>query len=169
MSWRKPIITRRRPFFPSITLSGIVGWTNSAGANVVNPGALLLNALLSLMQPIFARGQLTANKKIALLTEEDMQRKYVQTVINAGNQVNEALADCQTAWQKHEYYSRQVEVLQQAFDGTNELMDSGKASYLEVLTSQESLLNSQLSEAMNMYNAAQAVVALYIALGGSTR
>ena len=159
----------RQAFFPSITLSGIVGWTNSAGANVVNPGALLLNALLSLMQPIFARGQLTANKKIALLTEEDMQRKYVQTVINAGNQVNEALADCQTAWQKHEYYSRQVEVLQQAFDGTNELMDSGKASYLEVLTSQESLLNSQLSEAMNMYNAAQAVVALYIALGGSTR
>lgn len=44
---------------------------------------------------------------------------------------------------------------------------SGQASYLEVLTAQESLLSSQLNEAMNMYNGAQAVVALYIALGGS--
>ena len=52
--------------------------------------------------------------------------------------------------------------------GTHELMDNGKANYLEVLTAQETLLNSQLNEAMNMYKAAQAVVALYISLGGGT-
>jgi outer membrane protein TolC len=45
-------------------------------------------------------------------------------------------------------------------------MDNGKASYLEVLKAQESLLDAQLSSAMNMYDAAQAVIALYIALGG---
>ena len=157
----------RQAFFPSLTLSGILGWANSAGAAIVNPGALLLQAMASLMQPIFARGQLTANKKIAQLTEEDMKQKYVQTVVNAGNQVNEALADCLAAREKHEFYHRQVEVLQETYEGTTELMDSGKASYLEVLTAQESLLSSQLNEAMNMYNGAQAVVALYIALGGS--
>ena len=48
-------------------------------------------------------------------------------------------------------------------------MDNGKSSYLEVLTAQETLLNAQLNEAMNMYNGAQAVIALYIALGGATR
>jgi outer membrane protein TolC len=48
-------------------------------------------------------------------------------------------------------------------------MDNGKASYLEVLTAQESLLNAQLNEASNMYNGAQAVIALYIALGGGTK
>jgi outer membrane protein TolC len=47
-------------------------------------------------------------------------------------------------------------------------MDNGKANYLEVLKAQESLLNAQLSEAMNQYNGAQAVVALYIALGGGS-
>ena len=45
-------------------------------------------------------------------------------------------------------------------------MDNGKASYIEVLRAQESLLDAQLSAAMNMYNAAEAVIALYIALGG---
>ncbi|MBR5674758.1 MAG: TolC family protein [Muribaculaceae bacterium] len=159
----------RAAFYPSINLSGVAGWTNSAGSMVVNPGKILLNAVASLSQPIYARGQIKANHKIAQLTEEDLQRKYVQTVIDAGNQVNEALADCQAAREKHGYYHRQVEVLRQAYVGTHELMDNGKSNYLEVLTAQESLLNAQLSEAMNMYYGAQAVIALYIALGGGTR
>ena len=158
----------RSAFYPSITLSGTAGWTNDAGI-VVNPGKLLLNAVAQLTQPIFARGKLIANKKIATLTEEDLQKKYVQTVVNAGNEVNEALADCLTAREKHTYYQRQVEVLGEAYSGTHELMDNGKASYIEVLTAQESLLNAQLSQAMNMYNASEAVIALYIALGGGTR
>ena len=44
----------------------------------------------------------------------------------------------------------------------------GKASYLEVLTAQESLLDAQLGQAMNMYEAAEAVIVLYIALGGGS-
>ena len=155
----------RSAFYPSITLSGSAGWTNNAGA-IVDPGKLLLTAIGQLTQPIFARGRLIANKKIAQLTEEDLQKKYVQTVINAGNQVNEAMADCTAAREKHQYFHRQVEVLREAYSGTHELMDNGKASYLEVLTAQESLLNAQLGEVMNMYDAANAVIALYIALGG---
>ena len=157
----------RSAFYPSITLSGSAGWTNNAGV-VIDPGKLLLSAVAGLTQPVFARGKLIANKKIAMLTEEDLQKKYVQMVINAGNEVNEALADCLTAREKHTYLQRQVDVLHEAYDGTHELMDNGKASYIEVLTAQESLLNAQLSQAMNMYNGAQAVIALYIALGGGS-
>ena len=159
----------RSAFYPSITLSGSAGWTNSAGGMIVDPGKILLSAIGSLTQPIFARGKLIANKKIALLTEEDLQKKYVQTVINAGNEVNEAMADCMTAREKHVYYQRQVQVLHEAYTGTHELMDNGKASYIEVLRAQESLLDAQLSSAMNMYDGAQAVIALYIALGGGTK
>jgi len=159
----------RAAFFPSITLNGSAGWTNSAGSMVIDPGKLLLSAVGQLTQPIFARGKLKANLKINQLTQEDLQKKYVQTVIDAGNQVNEAMADCQAAREKHQYYHRQVEVLYDAYTGTHELMDNGKASYLEVLTAQESLLSAQLSEASNMYKGAQAVIALYIALGGGTK
>ena len=159
----------RATFLPSITLSGTVGWTNSAGSVVVNPGKMFLNLVGQLTQPIFARGKLKGNLKISQLTEEDLQKKYVQTVIDAGNQVNEAIADCQAAREKHQFYHRQVEVLHDAYIGTHELMDNGKANYIEVLTAQENLLSSQLNEAMNMYKGAQAVIALYIALGGATK
>ena len=159
----------RSAFFPTITLTGTAGWTNSAGSMVIDPGKLLLSAVGQLTQPIFARGQLKGNLKIRQLTEEDLQKKYVQTVIDAGNQVNEALADCQAALDKHDYYHRQVVVLQDAYAGTHELMDNGKASYIEVLTAQENLLSAQLNEAMNMYKGSQGVIALYIALGGATK
>ncbi len=157
----------RAAFFPSITLTGEAGWSNNGG--LVNPGKLLWQFIGSLTQPIFARGQIRADYKTAQLTEENLKKKYVQTVIDAGNEVNEALAECQAAREKHDYYHRQVEVLYEAYIGTHELMDNGKASYLEVLTAQESLLSAQLNEASNMYTGAQAIIALYIALGGGTK
>lgn len=161
--------TARAAFFPNISLQGLAGWTNSAGSAVVNPGKILLNAVASLTQPIYAQGKLKANLKINKLNQEDLINDYVQTVIDAGSEVNDALADCQAAVEKHGYYHRQVAVLKEAYKGTHELMDNGKASYLEVLTAQESLLSAQLNEATNMYNGAMGIIALYIALGGATK
>ena len=159
----------RAAFYPSISLQGLAGWTNNAGDAIVNPGKILLNAVASLTQPIYTQGKLKANLKINQLEQEKLMNQYVQTVIDAGNDVNEALADYQAAIEKHDYYHRQVEVLKDAYRGTHELMDNGKAIYLEVLTAQETLLNAQLNEAVNMYNGAIGVIALYIALGGATR
>ena len=159
----------RAAFYPNITLSGTLGWTNSGGGMVINPGKILLSALGQLTQPIFSRGKLKGNLNISLLTEDDLRNKYVQTIIDAGNQVNEAMADCLAAREKHTYYSRQVDVLFDAYRGTHFLMENGKANYLEVLTAQESLLSAQLNEALNLYNGTQAVIALYIALGGGTK
>ena len=48
----------RAAFYPSISLQGLAGWTNSAGGAVVNPGKILLNAVASLAQPIYAQGKL---------------------------------------------------------------------------------------------------------------
>ena len=57
----------RAAFFPSITLSGTLGWTNSAGGGVVNPGKILTNIIGSIAQPLFARGKLKGNLEIAKL------------------------------------------------------------------------------------------------------
>lgn len=159
----------RAAFYPNIILSGAAGWTDNAGGVVIDPGKILLNAVASLVQPIFARGKVSANYKLSQLTQEELQHKYIQTVINAGNQVNEAMAECQASKEKCELYQQQVDALQAAYDGTHELMNNGKASYLEVLTAQEALLQSQLNRAMNLYEGRQALVALYVALGGASK
>lgn len=159
----------RAAFYPGLSLNGLVGWTNNAGGVIINPGKILSSIIGSIAQPLFARGQIKGNLQLAQLRQQDVRNRYVQTVIDAGNQVNEALADCQAAREKNQYYNRQIQVLRQAYTGTHELMDNGKANYLEVLTAQESLLSAQLNEAMNMYDGAEAIIALYIALGGGAK
>ncbi len=156
----------RAQFYPSFNLTGLLGWVGENGAD---PGALLMKIAASIMQPVFAQGKLIAQLKIAKLNQEDKLMEYIQAVIDAGNQVNEALADCQVAKDKDGLYKRQVEVLHDAYTGTHELMNAGKASYIEVLKAQESLLSAQLNEASNLYDGAQALIGLYIALGGATK
>ena len=156
----------RAAFFPAFSLQGILGWTNNQGL-IADPGAFLMQAALSLFQPIFQQGKLRANLKIAKYNEQDRLNRYIQTVIDAGNQVNEALADCQVAQEKDVLYKRQVAVLTDAYTGTHALMDAGKANYLEVLTAQESLLSAQMNEVSNLYNGYCALIGLYIALGGA--
>ena len=155
----------RAQFYPSFNLTGLLGWTNSGGA-LLDPGALFMQLAASLTQPIFAQGKLIAQLKIAKLSQEEQLGDYIQTVINAGNQVNEALADCQVAADKDILYKRQVAVLHEAYNGTHELMNSGKATYIEVLTAQESLLSAQLSQVENKFEMMQALINLYTALGG---
>ena len=48
-------------------------------------------------------------------------------------------------------------------------MKKGKASYLEVLTAQENLLNAQLADVTNRYNGLISLIDLYIALGGGAK
>lgn len=54
----------RSAFYPSITLSGTAGWTNSAGSMIVNPGKLLLSVIESLTQPLFNKGLNVAQLKM---------------------------------------------------------------------------------------------------------
>ena len=64
------------PFYPSITLSGTAGWTNSAGSMIVNPGKLLFSAIGSLTQPLFNKGLNVAQLKIAKAQQEEARLAF---------------------------------------------------------------------------------------------
>ena len=156
----------RAAFYPSITLSGSAGWTNSAGSMIVNPGKFLASAVASLTQPLFNKGANIAQLKIAKAQQEEARLSFEQTLLNAGVEVNEALVQYQTAREKADYYNKQVASLQTAAKSTSLLMKHGNTTYLEVLTAQQTLLNAQLSQVANRFTEIQGVITLYQALGG---
>ena len=155
-------------FCPALSLSGLIGWTNNGGI-VPNPGQLLMNAALGLSQPIFAGGKLKANLKIAKLQQEEAAERYVETMLRAGSEVNDAIFRCKSAQVQDSLYQRLLTTQSESYHGTCELMKKGKASYLEVLTAQENYLNAQLSDVTNRYNGLISLIDLYIALGGATK
>jgi outer membrane protein TolC len=156
----------RAAFYPSITLSGTAGWTNSVGTMIVNPGKVLLSAVGSLTQPIFAHGANVAQLKIAKAQQEEAKLAFQQTLLNAGAEVNDALVQVQTAKAKADYEERQIESLQTAVKSTKLLMQHGSTTYLEVITAQQTLLSAQLSEVATRFSEIQGIINLYQALGG---
>ena len=149
----------RQDFYPTITIEGLFGAAFS-------PAQLIGQAVASLTQPIFAAGKLNAQLKNAKLNQEKARLGFEQSLLDAGKEVYTYLHNCQTAGQKAEFIDARVNALQQAYDATSSLMQHGSTTYLEVLTAQETLLSAQLSQVQNRYEAVQALINLYSALGG---
>ena len=156
----------RAAFYPQITLSGTAGWTNSSGAGIVNPGKLLANLIGSLTQPLFYRGANIARLRQAKAQEEQAKIGFQTTLLNAGNEVSNALALYQNTVAKVNSRTMQVNSARKAAEDTKELFNLGTSTYLEVLTAQQSYLSAQLSEVSDTYSQMQAVINLYQALGG---
>lgn len=159
----------RSAFYPSLTIGGTAGWTNGSGVSVTNPGSFMVQALASLAQPIFNKGKLIANLKISKTEEKIAQMNYQQSILNAGQEVSNALFLYETATKKITEHSAQVRELNRAVSYTNDLFHSGQASYLEILTAQQSLLGAQLNEVSDTFQRMQAVINLYEALGGGRK
>ena len=156
----------RSAFYPSVTLSGSAGWTNSAGGAIVNPGKFLASAVGSLTQPLFAQGRIVGQYKIAKAQQEQASLAFQQALLNAGAEVNEALVAYHTSQDKSALFDKQVLALQKAYQSTSLLMKHGNTTYLEVLTAQQSLLSAQLQQTANRFKQNQNLVNLYQALGG---
>ena len=159
----------RAAFYPSITISGSAGWTNSAGRMIVNPGKVLLSALGSLTQPLFNRGANIARLKIAKAQQEEAMLAFEQAILNAGAEVSNALSQYETATQTLEQRILQINSLEKSVEYTQDLLSFGTSTYLEVLTAQQSLLSAQLSGVSDQFSQMQALVTLYQALGGGVK
>lgn len=155
----------RSALYPSITLSGTLGWTNNNGI-IVDPGKLIWTAAASLLQPIFNANANRAQVKIAKAQQEESRLAFQQALLNAGAEVNNALMQCQSARAKTDLRIGQIEALERAVEATELLMQHGTTTYLEVLTAQQSLLSAQLSQISDQFDEIQGIVNLYQALGG---
>ena len=156
--------TARSQFYPNITIGASAAFTNSNGT--VNPGKWLLSVFGNLTQPIFMRGALTANLKVSKLQYEQAFNVWQHSILQAGNEVSNALVNYNGFDGNSQVEAQRVAVLSQNVEDTKKLYQSSGSTYLEVLTAQQQLLTAQLNKASADFNKMQSVVSLYTALGG---
>ena len=156
----------RAAFYPGINITATAGWTNGSGVQISNPGQFMFQALASLAQPIFNNGKLVANLKVSKAEEKIAKMNYQQTILEAGQEVSDALHLYDATNKKLIHDKSQVEELEKAVVYTKDLFQSGDATYLEILTSQQNLLSAQLTEVSDNIQRIQAVISLYSAVGG---
>ncbi len=156
----------RSAFYPTLNITASIGWTNNIG-EIVNPGKFLFNAIGSLVQPLFNRGQSVAGLTIAKAEQEKALVSFNQALLTAGTELNDALNACQFSQARGSIRIQEMDAAKQAYEVSIELMQHGSGTYLEVLTSQSSLLQSRIAHVGDRLDVVQGQINLYKALGGS--
>jgi outer membrane protein TolC len=132
----------------------------------VDPTDILANISASLLQPVFNKRNLKANLRKAEAQQQQAMHQFRQSILEAGVDVNNALIQWQTAQERFDIDHRQVVHLQAAVWNTQLLMKHGGATYIEVLTAQQKLLQAELAVATDKFAQIQGIINLYHALGG---
>jgi outer membrane protein TolC len=136
----------------------------------VNPGKWLLQAVGSLVQPIFQHGQIIAGLKVAKDKYEQAYNNWQNAIYKAGNEVSNALSSYNAYADKAVLDAKRVAVLKQNVVDTRKLMESSSnTTYLEVISAQSTLLNAEINEVTDQFSKMQSVVNLYQALGGGAK
>ena len=156
----------RAALYPSLSLSGSIGWTNDIG-EIVDPAGWLTNALGSLTQPLFQGGKLRAEVKRAKAEQEAAKVAFRQTVLEAGREVNDIMATEQYARRAISLSEQQVEKLSHIADASKLRMQYDEdVNYLQVLLARQALLEARLQLLAHRYEMIDAHIRLYKALGG---
>ena len=155
----------RAAFYPQLTISASAGWTNNVG-EIVNPGQMLLSAIGSLVQPLFNKGQNRANLRIAKARQEQALVAFNQALLVAGAELSDALTACQLSSERLALRQQEVAAAERAYEVSKDVMQNSSSTYLEVLTAQQSLLQSHLSLTTDRFDLIQGEINLFKALGG---
>lgn len=161
----------RAAFYPSFNISSNGGFTNSLGQAIMNPGKWFISLGASLTAPIFMRGQLTTNLKVAKLQQQTALLSFENAVFSAAADVSNAITAYEKSTEKMKYLQEQVLNLDQALTINRELLALGgyNTTYLEVLTAQQSLLGAHMGELTCRQDRASAIINLYQNLGGGRK
>ena len=154
----------RAAFYPQLTISASAGWTNSVG-EIVNPGQILLNAIDSLVQPLFNKGQNRANLRIAKARQEQALVAFNQALLAAGGELSDALSACRLSSERLVLRQQEVAAAERAYEVSKVVMQNSSATYLEVLTAQSTLIQSRLSIITDWLDHIQGKINLFKALG----
>jgi multidrug efflux system outer membrane protein len=154
-------------FFPQLNLTGLFGNVSSDLTTFTSGGGdVAWSIAASLAGPLFHGGQLRAQYAQARAVREQFALQYQETVLNAFEEISDALISREKSAIARTQQSRAVEAYKVAVKISLERYRMGHADYYEVLQEQQLLFPAENSLVQFQLNQLLAVVQLYRALGG---
>lgn len=153
-------------FYPSLKVTATGGLQSIDIKEWLSTNSIFANIVTGLTQPIFNQRQIKTKYEIAKVNQEKAYIQFEQSLLTAGKEVSDALAQYNNETYKITVREKQVDALKKAASFSDELLTYGLANYLEVLTSKNDALNAQLNLVDNKFQQYKAIIQLYKALGG---
>lgn len=153
--------------YPSLRLTPSIG-TNSFQLNnwFELPGSLVKNLAGNITQPIFQKGRLKTAYEIARIEHQKSAEQFRLVFMTAVGEVSNALVKRQYITERLTLLGQKTTALQKAKDDAILLYKSGMATYLEVITAQNSSLQNDLERIALQKESLDAATDLYRSLGG---
>src|SRR6218665_2298 len=153
--------------YPALNITASAGLNTFEISNWFTMPASLFGTIAgSLTQPLLQKRKLKSQYEIAKIEREKAVIGFRQTVLVAVGEVSDALVSTEKLKLQQSIVSSRVVTLQLAVKNANMLFKNGMANYLEVITAQGNLLQSELELASLKRARLNADVELYRALGG---
>jgi multidrug efflux system outer membrane protein len=153
-------------FFPQLTLTGFYGFQSIALNDLFSNPAQTWQFGPAVSLPLFTGGRLLGNYEYSKARFEEALALYQKSVQDAFRDVSDSLI----AYKRVRELRAQVEELTGAYRQAAELArvryEGGVTSYLEVLYTEQELLNAELRLSRTQANELLSVIQLYRALGG---
>jgi NodT family efflux transporter outer membrane factor (OMF) lipoprotein len=153
-------------FYPDISLTGQVGLAGMQPRDLTRWANKFYEFGPAISLPIFEGGQLTANLNLAKAEQAEAAAEYRKTVLTALQDVENALAAYRTELRRNRALEETVAAQTAALDIAQAQYSHGVATFINVLTAENSLAQQHQALIQSTLSLTTDVVNLYKALGG---
>lgn len=153
-------------FFPTVTLmgNGALQALNTSDLNTWAARTYQFGPSVTL--PIFEGGKLTSNLKLTKAEQREAAIMYEKTLLSAFHDVDNALTAYRSAAKRHQQFLAAAKQTHEAFTLAGERYKKGLGDYLDVLTAERTLLETEQQVNDSAEAETVAMVQLSKALGG---
>lgn len=156
----------RAAYYPSINLAPSAGLDSRTLSTLFDASSVLWSLGVSLAQPLFDAGRTDANVSFARSGYDAAVANYRRTVLMAMQEVEDGITGSATLDRALVQARRATVSSERVLQLANDRYEGGAATYLEVITAQQSLLSSQRQAAQLLGQRLLVSVFLVKALGG---
>lgn len=153
-------------FYPRLNISVTGGLQSLELDQLFSVNSLFATIVGGITQPILNGRRIRTEYEVSLTQQEIAFLDFRQSLLDAGKEVSDALYTMQAAEERIELKEQEFNAYETAVGYSEELLNSGLANYLEVLTARQNALNARLQVVDARYTRLNSAVELYRALGG---
>jgi multidrug efflux system outer membrane protein len=156
----------RSAFYPHITLSGAGGLQSTNITSLFSAPSLFWSLGADALEPIIQGGRNRANLAATRAAYDQSVANYRQSVLTAFQEVEDGISNLSTLSQALSTQGAAVQDARRALEIANNRYVGGVTTYLDVITAQTTLLNSERLETQLLGQQMVSSVYLVKALGG---
>ncbi len=153
-------------YFPSLSLTGLLGFSNSDVAKLFEPSSFVWNAGGSLLAPLFRAGEISSQVESAEAIQRQAFFNYIKSVQTAFSDAQNALVERKKTEEIYSSDGKRLDALQTYYNLATMKYNEGATSYLEVLDAERNLFDSELGYVQSRATLMKSAVGIFSSLAG---